>query len=289
MAFLTSSNFLSIISKIDINEIEESDDKVYEKPIYFLSPFEKKKLIGIQSFLADPENFTKEYYKKVDKEDTLKYIFEGGTPAYHLDSNCDRLNSSFTNYEIPGEIKEKGETEVKKFRDWFKQNMYLPEKPDVFTARLQLAFGLKNPPKPVDYDNSGIEKVENIELNELKRRINELLSKAGQYYVKSDDRKKNILKRFQKYTYLGFSKKEIQNNDTGFTDEAIKKFLRQYDEHFKKPVKALLIDYYRVKLNPTLNFEGNLLEQLGFKICANCAKNNANSTAKNEEDDTLPF
>ena len=39
MAFLTSSNFLSVMSKININDIEESDDKVYEKPIYFLSSY----------------------------------------------------------------------------------------------------------------------------------------------------------------------------------------------------------------------------------------------------------
>ena len=105
-------------------------------------------------------------------------------------------------------------------------------------------------------------------------------------------KKKEIISRFQKYTFLAYSTKDIQNNNTRFTDEAIKKFLKQYDVHFKRPIKDLLIEYYRVLHNPDLKFEGNLLEQLGFRPCGACHNENTTQQEPTEienEDYDLPF
>ena len=282
MAFLTKANLLSIMSDVDVRHIKVNDEEIYEKPIYILNQYEKQKLIGIQGLLSDPANFTKHKYKKIIKSDSFSYIYEGGIPAYHLDEHCDKLKLDFTNFELPSEIKEKGEDEIKKFRNWFKQNMYLLDKPDVFKVRLELAFGLKNAPESIDHLNSGVEKIENLNLNELKSRVDGIISRSAKYFNESGPRKKEVIKRYTKNTYLGFSKQILNNNDTGFDDETIKKFLREYDKHFKKPLKLLLIQFYRVKLNPKLSFEGKLLEQLGFKLCSNCYKNSIITTKNND-------
>src|SRR5690606_15172860 len=137
---------------------------------------------------------------------------------------------------------------------WFKENQYLLEKPDVFVARLQMSFKVKVNPKAIDYENSGVEVKENLNLEELEKRINKYISGAGQYFNNADQEKKDIIRRFQKYTFLAYSNKAIENNNTGFSDETLKKFLKQYDIHFKRPIKDLLIEYYRVLHNPDLNF-----------------------------------
>lgn len=274
MAYLTKSNSLKIIASIDFKQIGILEGEVYIKPIYFFSNYEKNNLLGLKELLKDPENFIKEYYKPIETTDSYKYIFEGGKPAYHFNTNCERLNSHYINFEIPPEIREKGKDEVLKFRAWFKTNQYLLNQPDVFAARIQMAFGVIMNPKAIDYENSGVEEKENLNLDELEKRINLYISEAGQYYNNANQEKKEIIRRFQKYTFLAYSQKDIQNNNTRFNDETIKQFLKQYDIHFKRPIKDLLIEYYRVLHNPDLKFEGKLLEQLGFKPCAACQKDN---------------
>lgn len=293
MAYLTKSNSLKIIARIDFKQIGNLQGEVYKKPIYFFSDYEKNNLLGLKELLKDPETFIQEFYVPIENTDNLRYVYEGGKPAYHAKPDCDRLNSNYRNFEIPEEIREKGKDEVLKFRSWFKENQYLLEKPDVFVARLQMAFGVTMNPKAIDYENSGVEVKENLNLEELEKRINKYISDAGQYFNNADQEKKDIIRRFQKYTFLAYSNKDIQNNNTRFSDEALKKFLKQYDVHFKRPIKDLLIEYYRVLHNPDLKFEGNLLEQLGFRPCGSCHNENSNNTTtenNNEiEDDDLPF
>ena len=293
MAYLTKSNSLKIIARIDFKQIGNLQGEVYKKPIYFFSDYEKNNLLGLKELLKDPETFIQEFYVPIENTDNFRYVYEGGKPAYHAKHDCERLISNYRNFEIPEEIREKGKDEVLKFRSWFKENQYLLEKPDVFVAILQMAFGVTMNPKAIDYENSGVEVKENLNLEELEKRINKYISDAGQYFNNADQEKKDIIRRFQKYTFLAYSNKDIQNNNTRFSDEALKKFLKQYDVHFKRPIKDLLIEYYRVLHNPDLKFEGNLLEQLGFKPCGSCHNENSDNTTienNNEiDDDDLRF
>jgi hypothetical protein len=295
MAFLTKSNSLKIISRIDFRQIGNLQGQVYKNPIYCFSQWEENNLLGLKGLLKDPEKFINEYYKPISVVDNLRYVYEGSRPAYHSKPDCDRLNSNFKNFEIPEEIRERGRTEVIIFRKWFKENAYLLEKPEVFVMRLQAAFGVLINPKAIDYENSGIEEKANLDLKQLEERIDQFISLAGRYYNESQPDKKEILRRFQKYTFLAYSRKEIYNNDTGLNDDELKEFLRQYDKSFKMPIKDLLIEYYRVQHNPELKFEGSLLEQLGFRPCSACHETQrtgplASPQPENYlEDDDFPF
>lgn len=171
MAYLTISNSIQILRKVDGRQFENIGGKIYKKPIYFFSRYEKNILLGIQELWKDPENFIDTYYTPIESKDNLRYVFEAGKPAYHHDASCERLNSNFTNFEIPGEIRERGAEEVYKFREWFKKNMKLMEKPEIFTMKLFHAFNIRVNPKAIDYDNSGVEEKENLNLKELEEKI----------------------------------------------------------------------------------------------------------------------
>lgn len=275
MAYLTISNSIQILKQIDEKQFQHQEGTIYKKPIFFFGEYEKNILLGLQELWKDPENFIANYYNPIKVEDKLKYVFEGTHPAYHLDASCPRLNSNFKNFEIPQEIKNKGASEVLKFRKWFKANMHLMEKPKIFTMKLFHAFNIQINPRAIDYENSGIEEKENLNLSQLEERIDSLLRDASNFW-RENPNKQGVIRRFQKYTFLGYRLEEIYNNDTGLSDIELKEFLREYDAKFKKPIKDLLIEYYRVKLNPDLKFEGKLLEQLGFRPCGTCYGNMGN-------------
>ena len=112
-------------------------------------------------------------------------------------------------------------------------------------------------------------------MNELEQRIDAVLSAAGKFFVDNPD-KQTIIRRFQKRTFLANSPEPLldpnkpEDKEITLTDKELRSFLNEYDTKFKKPFKDLLVQYYMVKYNPELQFEGTLLEQLGFKACATC-------------------
>jgi hypothetical protein len=121
----------------------------------------------------------------------------------------------------------------------------------------------------IERDNSGVETIYNLNLSELEAEIDKIISEASRYFVNNKD-KQHIIRRFQKLTFLAFRKGNIYKNDTELSDEELRQFLLEYDTKFKKPIKELLIQYYRIQYNPDLSFEGQLLERLNFKACSVC-------------------
>jgi len=219
-------------------------------------------------------------YKRRKREDKKRYVYEGLQPAYHSRTDCINLKSKYKNYEIPYEIIERGNEEIAKFRKWFKENQkFLEQKPDLFVAKLQIAFSLDSVPIAVDHDNSGTTEIDNLNLNELEERIDKILRSAGNFYKDNPD-KQTIIKPFQKYTFLAYKTDPISSNDTELSDHELKSFLFEYDNKFKKPFKELLLQYFMVKHNPELQFDGLLLEQLGFKSCHACHEQDVNEGYK---------
>jgi hypothetical protein len=100
--------------------------------------------------------------KVKDLSSNLKLSYFRGSLQYHKDNTCPRLKSNFLNFEIPIEITEKGENEVKRFRTWFNENKNLMET-DLkrFIELLQARFFITREinPKSIDHSNSGTEEV----------------------------------------------------------------------------------------------------------------------------------
>jgi len=154
------------------------------------------------------------------------------------------------------------------FRIWYVQNKDLSN--SLFAQKFTVEFGCPLP-EVISYQNSGIESFDNLNLSELESRIDKIINDAGFYFKNANPEKQGVIKQFQKHTYLAYSTNKISNNNTRFSDEKLKEFLKQYAIHFKISIKNLLLHYYRVKLNPELKFEGLLLDRLGFRPCASCS------------------
>jgi len=273
MAYITKSNFHQIIKKIEIDDTRDVKFDLFINKFDLFDKYEIGYLFAIEKLYSDTENIITNFYKKIPKkEDEFKYIFEGGQPAYHLYLECEKLNSNFQNYPIPSAIKEKGEQSVINYRNWFKNNIgLLEENPTKFIEHLQAKFTLEINLTSFTHLNSGSEEFDNLNLEDLKTRINELLTKVREYYKSASPEKQYIIDKYKKRTFLSLKDEKIRLNTEGiYTDSAIRKFLKTYYNEFKKPLKELLINYFRVKYNENLKFEGKLLESLGFKVCSIC-------------------
>lgn len=272
MAYITKSNMLSIVRKTDMSKIDLKG-QAYKTKIYFFNKYEEKELLVVKEFIKDPEKFFNELYVSIGpRKDTFTYIFEyeGKKPAYHKIPNCERLNSDYANFIIPKEIKDKGPDHVKEFRVWFKSvaELFNRDK-EAFVARLFLKYKIQTNPEALEKDNSGIEYFSNIDIKDLENKIDSLIKEAGRYYYQSE-RNTKILKKYSSRAFLGSKNEDLEDNDTGYPNQEVKDFLKEYDHKFKIPLKTMLKEFYRIQFNPSLEFNGLLLDKLGFKPCGNC-------------------
>ena len=268
MAYITLSNTNKIIFNSDLRGLDLSG-QLYKIPIYFFSKYEENALLAIQELLKDPQNYFNEIYVPFKPIDTFSYVYEGKHPSYHNISTCPRLISKYENFEIPVDIKEKGNETVQEFRRWFETVKHLLEKPDVFVVTLQARWGIITNPNAISRDNSGTTETKELTIEELEKSIDEKIKEAGRFYYQSN-KNKTILHKFSKFTSCAYKPDPIRNNDTQYSDTEIKELLRLYDNEFKKPLKRMLIEYYRLKHNPEIKMEGQILEKIGFKPCGHC-------------------
>lgn len=267
--YITRANSMKILRKLDYNNLN-IEGSVYSRPIFFLNKREEQALLAYKEFVMNPEKFIEEVYQRVEVIDNFRYVFEGESPCYHRREDCDRLHSEFRNYEIPQAIRDRGFNEVQRYRTWFKDNMYLLDgRKDILEMRIYTAFGIHVKAEEIIKVNSGIKTIENPDLSQLENRLDDLIKKAGRYYYKSPKHTK-ILKQYSKFAFLGAYNEPLYHNNTGYSDEEVKKLLVEYEEQYKRPIIDMLYNYYRIKFNPELEMEGYLLDQLGFRPCVHC-------------------
>ena len=257
--FITNSNESKIVSKIDLRGSPKDFDCLYDKSISFMLSIPELNLLHIYKELCSHPKEAFSAYKKLHKKDTKRFVWEGGTPAYHFKDDCTRLNSEFTNLSIPVEIQEKGVMEIEKFREFVKKyKELLDENESKFLEKLETRFFLKNPPKSVKFQNSGVHTFENCDLSKLKSQIDSLIETAKNFR----DSDEEILKLIKDLGYGTHKVKEAKDPKNPL-----------YEWHnLKTKLKTLLRQYYRVKFNPELKFEKNLLEQIGFQACKECSR-----------------
>lgn len=312
MFYITKSNALRIIKKINFRDLPDNLQncgEVYKRAIYFLSKYELKYLLYLKTLFKDPEKLFIEIYKPIINKDTYQYVFESTKkPSYHKDKDCKMLNANFQNFEIPFEIKARvreralseGKTEnqidelekhqVKLFRDWFMLNYHLIDSnPEEFLKKLDIRWNIKRKIEEVVYSNSGFKDIENLNLAELEIEVDKILSEAEWYFLNNVDKQELIL-RFQELIFLTSKSSAIKNNTTGLPFEDLQQFLNEFSFRFKKPIIELLIQYYRIKYNPELSFEGQLLNRLNFRPCSQCTDiDDSSNDFPLDENSILPF
>lgn len=271
MPFVTEYNTNLVFKKL-IGEIPDNirNWQPYKKSIYFLNRLDKTNLFYFKKFCENPIENIDSIYKAVEVVDKKVFVYEGSQPSYHKYENCDRLSSNFVNYRIPERIKEKGGEEIKKYRAWFKENESIfSERPEIYQMRLHTKFGIIESIQKVDYKNSGNVYKENLTLQDIDKRIDSLLYNAAEFY-KRDKKRQVVIKRFGTATFLGFKDEEIDNNDTGYSDDELKRILRLYHDLFVEPTIYYLKEFFKTFYNVDIEINEKIFEALSFKKCGYC-------------------
>ncbi|WP_139252352.1 hypothetical protein [Hymenobacter psychrotolerans] len=286
MPYITNSSLSRIFKTIILEDVPDSYiskvGKIWPRTIPQLSWRETKSLLLWKVIYRNPEGI-ESIYNKSSKTDTYTYLDEARASSYHISRHCPFLNSGFKTYVIPDYIRQRGPNEVKSFRSWYKLNINrlggaYGIHTDFFFQEMKTIFG--EPDETADTrENLEQEDVPNIEepqeqknldLGQLTSRIDEAIDNLLYFYNSQNPITQQVLRHFAKASRLGYSPNPILNNTTGFSDDRLKQFLKQYHDKYKQPLIDDLRDYYKVYFNPELDFKGRLLDELNFKPCSYC-------------------
>jgi hypothetical protein len=264
MAYITEYNLKKLLSDIDTRNLPSNLPISFDVALTrILSTPELKWLEGFRMLCMDPSFILDEKFQVIKaKNDTKTWASERNNekPAYHHEYLCERLNSDYINFKIPVEIKGRGDKEIERFRKWFQENRKLLQEQNEssFILHLQVAFQLKNPPKEgsIIIMNSGVSEFSNDNLDDLKNRMNNILLESEEYRNSSPE----ISKEIRCWGYATHKHRDVKKEGT-----IIHKW-----HGYKSSLKSLMITYFRVKFNPECEFEGYLLDQLGFCECHSC-------------------
>jgi hypothetical protein len=277
IVFITKANANNILYEFDCKEPVLSGDIYQKREFPYFDDKDRKKLLATKKLYENPEDFFKACYRKHTPErDTMMYVYEGKPHAYHSSLNCKKLYSNFIQFPIYKQIRDRGEKEVGVFRKWFDEKKYLIEtgKAERFLDYLAVRWGIPSTKSSLAdlkrYSNSGAENFENIDLDFACIKIDNLIDTIDTL-INSSKKNRVILTRFGKMSYFGARENHLYANNTGYPEDEIKEILIVFDTHKKKLMK-LLLQYYRLKLNPKIEIKGNLLDAIGFVPCSACHK-----------------
>lgn len=269
--FVTNANIKRSLFNLDKTNFDY-ESEIYKHSINFLNILEKRDLLSIKCLYEFPEIFFQDYYSQIVTADSLKFVFEEQQPAFHSHASCPNLLSDFENYLIPEQIK-KNNQEIE-YRNWFKQNIRLTERKiltDLFKDIHYNRWGCL--PLYVDYENSGAFEYMNLNIDEIENKIDNLLINAKRYIEHSPENK-TVIGILGKRSYAYNKLNTLNLESIPYDRETISDILKTFEIDFKRPLILLLKEYYRIKYNPNLVFEENILEGLGFRQCKVCMKNN---------------
>lgn len=272
--FITQANARKIEGGVDREKLKKLYlEDLYHMSLWMLSKKEQQWLASLKMLYQNSEFFIQEFYCSVQAEKRRDsdwvYVSDAG-PAYHISRDCEKLNSTYINYQIPPEICHRGNPEKEKFRVWFKENKSLLEHdPNLFSKRLEATFALRNPPHIEEFKaaNSGVEIFENVDLENFDKTIQEQIENMKNFY----DKNKSVLSEYGIRSYSVLKEHEKQNNSeikSSLKDEEINILRRWQDQ--KEQLKSNFRLYLKLRFNPDLSFSRGLLDQLGFHCCKEC-------------------
>ena len=266
--YVTNSKINMMLKKVKINSANIEIEGIFHSDLTkILSIPELKYLAIYREVITDVANFEHQRYEKTAIKSSNKFIFESGSPSYHGGPDCERLQANFENYEIPVEIEARGDAEIEKFRVFFKSNITLfNTKHDAFMAQVQSQFRIRNPPKKVEFVNTGPTEVLNLSAKDLDERIQGLLQEMEEYRNSSEEIKKEI----NIVGYRTHAAKIWDENGNEILRINIPGSITKQWHDYKNNLKYLLTEYFKIRLNPEFMFDEEILMQLGFNTCNHC-------------------
>jgi hypothetical protein len=207
---ITISNFKKIIEESKI--IIEEDITTTFRSIYGeinLRPYlNNKEAIDIRKlaeFLTNSEMHASLFKgKKISNQikkaipSRSNYIFtsSSSSPKYHKNSECRTLLNDFENFEIPAEIKDKGEEEIVKFRAFARENRGLLKNGNeyLFIQKLKEKFDLTSDINKISFNNSGKVDVLKMSTINIKEKISEIIKNLEE--INKSDKGRESIKQY---------------------------------------------------------------------------------------------
>lgn len=202
---ITTSNFKKLVQRTKI-EIEEDIITTF-KSIYSetnLRPYLNKKeatdIRKLAEFLINTEKYGSALQKQLEKSALPAvnkampnhYLFTSASlaPSYHKSIDCKTLANDFENFEIPLEIREKGEGEVNRFRNFAKENRGILKngKEYLFIQKLKDEFRLKCDINKISFHNSGKVEVSRMSTPNIKENITRIIERLEEIRATEDGR-----------------------------------------------------------------------------------------------------
>lgn len=301
MAYLTKHNLGQLSQKLDINveiSLEMFLEHIYSDPeIYsILNKREIEYLFKYKMLLDDEQEFVVVYYNEVpEKADSKEFVFnKGGKMKYHLNPTCKLITRDYLDFNIPDEIKNRGDEAIKEYRTWFNTNDFGNKYRDKSIDRNTIiaAFNLKYPHKYsiepikdgsnlliIEQPNSTFSRIENSydqektkrELSKLKQEwfknfpcgVTKTIAKFHNLAGKTDD---EISLRISEL----FSPVFIENY--GMT-KLKSKF--EISKNITYKIISLVLEHIKWTYNLKEKvFDDKTLEKFGLECCLSCLKEN---------------
>lgn len=270
--FITYSNFRNFLYEFEPRKKGKNKYHFDEFHIDCLSEKDISLLEVARDFLANPEELLTHKYVRVERIDDYEFVVAPKNPAYHLKRNCSLLKSNFQEYMIPDVVFHKGYFEIKKYRFWHKVNKLLARYNfEKFKEKHKVVWGSEL--RIWNIPNSGNMSFFNMTINELEEVVK----------FKIDEIMKFKSENPNNWAEIQSSAYSVTPRGSGAPHRSVSsdKALLDFNKKLKNPLISALLHYYRAKLNPNLDFDVEILDQLGFKLCKSC------NSKKNPADDKV--
>jgi|TARA_R110000850_G_scaffold183369_1_gene308899 hypothetical protein len=257
--YVTASNhnkvkkaYVDLILALD----EPMKNKIYKEDLSWIFSYIEMKYLFAEVLIA----LNGDGYKLEENcitRNNRTHLFDGGAPKYHFDKECKYSKKPYTNFEIPPEIASRGKEEVEKFKKFANENKDLKDKDErEFLKKLESRFMLKNPPKKVEYSNSGIEEFTRLSLEEMEEEIDKRIAECKSVY--------NSNKNIKDTTFA--PKKKIVNSE--IYGEDVKKWHSSHKSELNEMIKI----YIREREGSGFHFRKGFLDSIGFEPCRACCE-----------------
>ncbi len=272
---ITTSNFKKLVQRTKV-EIEEDIITTF-KSIYsetnlrpYLNQKEATDIRKLTEFLVNTEKYDSALQKQREKialpvannATSNHYLFTSASvaPSYHKSVDCKTLANDFENFEIPLEIRNKGNDEVNRFRNFAKENRGLlkNDREYLFIQKLKDEFRLKCDINKISFHNSGKVEVSKMSTPNIKENISQIIKRLEEIRATEDG-----MQSITKYMFAPSTAARAlrENENLNETD-------REVLEH-KKNLLDLIIEF-NIQKSDGLNFSETLLQFYGFKKCGIC-------------------
>lgn len=274
--FITRSNMQKLehsakATKKDISELakfyNEELERILSNPELELICATKIVLETInESFHLLEVDYSELKIKQSRLPKNARWVYLGGSPAYHLSMDCTKLHQDYLNFEIPSELPE---SRIEEYRKFFLDNIALfHDDAERFYVRISTKFQLRTSQvRSIQFDNSGFDVVRNSSFN-----ASEVLKMIHEHILKMIEFKNATPEVYKQISALGFAthKAKDYKTNTRFIDLEGDHPVKEW-HLLKQKLKGFILDHVIATTNPELAFHQTMLDAAGFSVCKECS------------------